>query len=228
MCGRFATGLIAGQFAVADWLGLDVMAPGEWPEPSWNIAPTDLIPIIRGAAAGTRRVSIARWGLVPRWWRKPLEELRASTFNARAEEAAAKPMFRDAWKYHRCLIPAIGYYEWTGRRGDKTPWLINLETNAPGFCMAGLWAEPVIGGAPLLTATVLTTSAGAATRALHPRCPVVLADEEWENWLSGEGDPGRLMHPPPDERVRITRVSREVNRSGVDGPHLVEPQDDAP
>ena len=26
-----------------------------------------------------------RWGLVPRWWSKPLKELRAATFNARAE-----------------------------------------------------------------------------------------------------------------------------------------------
>ncbi|WP_406600603.1 SOS response-associated peptidase [Thermohalobaculum sediminis] len=142
---------------------------------------------------------------------------------ARAEEAAEKPMFRDAWRHGRCLVPAIGYYEWTGPRGDKTPWFVSLATNAPGFCMAGLWAAPMLGGEPLVTATILTTAAGAATRHLHPRSPVVLLEEEWEGWLTGTGDATVLMHPAPDARVRVTEVSRDVNRVGAEGPGLVEP-----
>ena len=47
-----------------------------------------------------------RWGLVPRWWRQPLKELRVATFNARAEIVEIKPVFRDAFKRTRCLIPA--------------------------------------------------------------------------------------------------------------------------
>jgi putative SOS response-associated peptidase YedK len=47
-----------------------------------------------------------RWGLVPWWWSKPLKELRAATFNARAETVESKPFFRDAFKRSRCLIPA--------------------------------------------------------------------------------------------------------------------------
>ncbi|MBK0400628.1 SOS response-associated peptidase [Limibaculum sp. M0105] len=223
MCGRFATGLIAEQPETAGWLGLDAGAPGTWPGPRWNIAPTDMIPIVRADAGGRCRVAPARWGLIPRWWRKPLSEMRASTFNARAEEAAGKPMFRDAWRHGRCLVPAIGYYEWTGPRGDKTPWFISLSTNAPGFCMAGLWAEPTIDGTPLLTATVLTTAAGGATRELHPRSPVVLMEDEWEAWLRGDADAAALMHPAPDDRVRISGVSREVNRVGIEGPQLIEP-----
>ena len=54
---------------------------------------------VRGARAGMRQVATARWGLIPRWWRKPLVEMKASTFNARSEEAAQKPMFRDAFRH---------------------------------------------------------------------------------------------------------------------------------
>jgi len=50
-------------------------------------------------------------GVVPWWWQKPLKQLPAS-FNARAETIADKPMFRDAFKRHRCVISAGGYYEW--------------------------------------------------------------------------------------------------------------------
>ena len=52
-----------------------------------------------------------RRGLVPSWWKKKAKETPA-TFNARAETVADKPMFRDAFKRRRCLIPASGYYEW--------------------------------------------------------------------------------------------------------------------
>jgi putative SOS response-associated peptidase YedK len=47
---------------------------------------------------------------------------RASrNINARAETVAEKPMFRSAFKSRRCIIPASGFYEWTGAKGAKTP-----------------------------------------------------------------------------------------------------------
>jgi putative SOS response-associated peptidase YedK len=55
-----------------------------------------------------------RCGLIPGWWKKTAKEV-PSTFNARAETVAQKPMFRSAFKGTRCIVPASGYYEWPDR-----------------------------------------------------------------------------------------------------------------
>lgn len=208
MCGRFAVG-DPDDVAWAEWLGTE--AEGPWPAANWNVAPTQSVAIVTGGSA-PRRQRLARWGLVPRWWSKPLKALRAATFNARSEEAHGKPMFREAWARGRCLIPALGYYEWTGKPGSKRAWFVTLERNAPGIAFAGLWAEAQVEGEALTSTSVLTCAAGPATAHLHPRSPVILAESDWEAWLSGAGDAGGLMRAPPDERVRVWEVDSRVGR----------------
>ena len=225
MCGRFAIGEMDGG-DWAEWLGVPADSP--WPAPSWNVAPTMSAPIVIGGVAGSRRLLPARWGLVPHWWKNPLSELRAATFNARAEEAAAKPMFRDAWARGRCLVPAIGFYEWYGPKKARQPVFVSLRGNAPGFCMAGLWARSMIDGAPLLSFTILTCVAGHATRDIHPRAPVVVMEEDWAHWLRPGSEAAALMRPPPDERVEVSEVGRAVGNVANDGPELIVPQMPAP
>ena len=227
MCGRFAVGDARGGTRGdlrgedwADWLGIDRDSP--WPAPSWNVAPTAEAAIVGEGKRGRGLVK-ARWGLVPHWWKKPLAGFRATTFNARSEEAAAKPMFRDAWRRGRCLVPAIGYYEWSGDAGSKRAFFISPTGNAPGFCMAGLWALAQIGGETLLSFTVLTCPAGAATRHLHPRSPVILAEADWERWLTAGSDAANLMRPAADDRVDLREVGPAVGNVRNDGPELIEP-----
>ena len=71
---------------------------------------------------GTRQLVPMRWGMIPNWWSKPLKELRLATFNARAETVAQKPMFRDAFRRNRFIIPASGYHEWQNTPGGKQPY----------------------------------------------------------------------------------------------------------
>jgi putative SOS response-associated peptidase YedK len=102
----------------------------------YNIAPTDTVDVVRSASGVTELVSM-RWGLIPFWWKMPLKRLPAS-FNARAESVADTPMFRDAFKRHRCIIPASGYYEWIARPDGKQPFFISAADGGV-LSFAGLW-----------------------------------------------------------------------------------------
>jgi putative SOS response-associated peptidase YedK len=74
---------------------------------------------------------------VPYWWKKPLKQAPA-TFNARAETVASTPMFRDAFKRHRCIVPASGYYEWLKMPDGKQPYFFSAADRGV-LSFAGLW-----------------------------------------------------------------------------------------
>ena len=57
-----------------------------------------------------------RWGLLPSFVKDP--KRFPTLINARSEDALEKPSFRNAMRYRRCLVPANGFYEWTGRRAS--------------------------------------------------------------------------------------------------------------
>ena len=102
-----------------------------------------------------------RWGLVPAWWTKALKDVPA-TFNARAETVAEKPMFRDAFRKRRCIVPASGFYEWTGGKGAKQPHLFTAADGAPVLSFAGLWDRwrgPK--GEEVLSCTIVVSGASA-------------------------------------------------------------------
>ena len=84
MCGRYTHNLTWSQIVNLYRLTLpDEEPPGL--KPSWNVAPTHVMPIIRPAGNG-RELVMAGWGLVP-FWLKPdqLAKQPYSTINARAE-----------------------------------------------------------------------------------------------------------------------------------------------
>ena len=121
----------------------------------YNIAPTDIVEVVRSAVGGAAELVPMRWGLIPYWWKKPLKQLPA-TFNARAESVVDKPMFRDAFKRHRCIIPASGYYEWITKLDGKQPYFISAADGGV-LSFAGLWdrwknAET---GEPVISCTIM-------------------------------------------------------------------------
>jgi putative SOS response-associated peptidase YedK len=65
--------------------------------PSWNVAPTDPLPVVGfNAKAQERGFDVMRWGLVP-FWAKDIK-VGFANINAKAEGIETKPAFREAFR----------------------------------------------------------------------------------------------------------------------------------
>jgi putative SOS response-associated peptidase YedK len=220
MCGRFTQRYTWRE--IYPLYGLT--GPARNLQAHYNIAPTDPVNVVRSAADGAELVSM-RWGLIPYWWKKPLKQLPA-TFNARAESVADKPMFQDAFRRHRCIIPASGYYEWIARPDGKQPYFISAADSGV-LSFAGLWdrwKNPET-EEPVTSCTIIVTDANAMTRAIHDRMPVVLDKAEIGRWLNGTAST-ELLRSAAEDRLRMWPVSRRVNKTGTgdDDPTLLRPE----
>jgi putative SOS response-associated peptidase YedK len=231
MCGRYTLHTekeaLARRFAL-DAAELDALGP--W-IPRYNIAPTQ--PVLALVERGGRRRALQlRWGLIPHWTAPG--ELPPGWINARAETAATRPAFRDAFAHARCLVLASGFYEWQPARGAsrrKQPhWIARRD--AQPFAMAGLWARwRPTAGVPIESCAILTTAANAAVREIHGRMPVILRASAEGAWLSSalDGRPDELsalLEAVPAAELFARPVATAVNSAKNDGPGLIEPSDD--
>jgi len=214
MCGRYVS---REQAAIEREFNIRVRNPFER---VYNAAPSMQLPVIRAGEALPMR-----WGLVPGWWSQ--SALPSATINARSEEAAAKPMWRTAVRHARCLVPALGWYEWHTGPGGKLPHFIHAAQMA-GLSFAGLWSEWKDGqGETQLSFAILTRAASASLTALHHRMPVVLAPSAFEDWLSSwsSNQAARLAEHVAAAAGEFEHypVSRYVNAPKHQGERCIEP-----
>jgi putative SOS response-associated peptidase YedK len=223
VCGRFT--LRAPPQEIQRVFGLDT-APRL--EPRFNVAPGQEIATVHSDRDGRRVLSMRRWGLVPHWARDP--RIGARLVNARAETAATRPAFRDALRLHRCLVPADGFYEWSGPAGRaRQPHLVT-RADAGLFAIAGLYEHwRGESGDWLHTCTLITVPSNARLREIHDRMPAILPREHWDAWLDPAGRDaarvGALLAPRPPDELRAVAVSRRVNRTEFDDRACIEPVD---
>jgi putative SOS response-associated peptidase YedK len=221
MCGRFTLfepdKILAREFGVSDF------PPGS---PRYNIAPSQPVAAVRAAPAGTgRELALLRWGLIPSWSKDPAIGNRL--INARAETAREKPSFRNAFRRHRCLIPANGFYEWQRRERGKQPYFVRMRDGRL-FAFAGLWDRWENPGKDVIeTCTILTTTANAILAPIHDRMPVILPAGEYDRWLDPSlKDPGSLaplLVPFPPEEMLAFPVSPRVNAPSTDDEGCIAP-----
>ncbi len=95
--------------------------------------------------------------------------------NARAETITGKRTFRDSVYQRRCVIPAKGFYEWT-------PGKEKYQFEDPGntLFLAGCYdAERRF--------VIITTAANESVLPVHDRMPLLIPEEEIEEWIVDTG-----------------------------------------
>src|SRR5512143_3867552 len=195
MCGRFeihaALEIIVRIFAIAP---ADIRIDYR---PNYNATPTNDVPVV--VQDGARRLMACRWGFIPSWSKE--EKTAFAMINARAETVAEKPAFCQAFRKHRCIVVADGFYEWRKSGTTRVPLHIHLRSKEP-MALAGLysaWTSP--GGETICTCTIIVTDANELVAPVHDRMPVILDPADYCRWL----DPGyqdaaglqRLLKPYP-------------------------------
>jgi putative SOS response-associated peptidase YedK len=146
--------------------------------------------------------------------------------NAKCETVRDLPIFRDAYRKRRCIVPVDGFFEWKAIKGQraKQPYAIAMRDGAP-FGIAGIWEnwkEPA-SGEWIRTFAIITTDANELVADIHDRMPVVLAPADYPRWLGEEPDPRDLMRPFPADLMRMWPISTRVNKPENDDPSIVEP-----
>ena len=159
-----------------------------------DIRPTEQSLIFRERDDGIEIVP-ARWWLIPRFYKGPLKGWKRTTFNARSEEIRETQSFKQSFKDRRCLIPANGWFEYTGDSKVKDRWEITPR-DRQWFCMAGLWDRAETSDEGTVDSfTMVMQSANRNTAHLNDRAPIVLPREHWATWLDTSADVDFLMGP---------------------------------
>jgi len=243
MCGRYVS--VAADSDLVGEFDVDAVLDESVP-PSWNVAPTDPVRIVvqrvpKGAEDPQRQLRTARWGLVPSWSKDARGGARM--INARVETVTSKPAFAAAAARRRCIIPALGYYEWQQRERAKVPHFLH-DADGQTLAMAGLyelWRDPTKPDDDpdrwLVTCTIITQQATDLIGEIHDRSPVLVPAELRAEWLDCAADDAgraqRLLELIPPARLEPYVVGPAVGAvriNGVrnDGPELIEPAADPP
>jgi putative SOS response-associated peptidase YedK len=194
-------------------------------EPRYNIAPTQNIPVVLEANS-ERIIETLRWGLIPSWAKD--ESIGSKLINARSETLAEKPSFKNAFRSHRCIIPASGFFEWQkSAKGAKQPFYFYLK-DKDVFGFAGLYEEWLDrdSGEQIETFTIITTEANEVLKSVHDRMPVILKPKDYDQWLDAkEKDTNKLQKllvSYPAKEIDSYKVSKDVNSPSNDSSELIE------
>jgi putative SOS response-associated peptidase YedK len=198
--------------------------------PRYVVRPTDTERVVAVGKDGERHAVAMRWGLVP-WWSKDIKT-GLTLFNWQSETVTAKSTFAEPFnRGRRCLVPCDGFFEFTGPKGQKQPWLFKPRDNRL-MAFAGLWESwrgpkdaPL--PEPLLSFSIATCAPNATVAPIHNRMPVLFTREaEWDAWLRPDAKPEELvplLAPAADDLLDAIPVTRDLLRTKEPGPELLAP-----
>ncbi len=204
MCGRYALFRWNPEFAALPGFPADQ-------QPHWSLAPGASVLLMRKVEAQLQ-LSRARWGLTPAW----LNDFTRTPAQARAETLAEQPMFREAFRQRRGLLPANGFYEWRGT-ARKRPFWMTAEGSLTHF--AAIWEAYPVEGYSYLCVAVVTRPAAILRRRL------ILDEAAQAAWLDADTPVAELqaLLTQPQPLLRERPLATFVNDPALDGPQCLTP-----
>jgi putative SOS response-associated peptidase YedK len=218
MCGRFVIipdNLQARFDLIGNLVGF---------KPNYNAAPSQLLPVITNDQQHNH-LELMDWGLIPHWAKE--RKTGYSMINARVETLLEKPTFKHAFRAHRCIIPANGFFEWQTTESGKQPYYI-FSNDQPILALAGiydLWVDPE-SGQTTKTYSILTTAARGIMEKIHDRMPVILSKSDEQNWLL-ETDETKLYDILKNNQTNLAMypISTLINSPKNNDVTLIQPLD---
>ena len=181
MCGRYFTNIdiYAGMPGILD-ISADIA------DITGDIRPSDIAPVL-SLRNGKSMLGRMKWGY-------PSSNGKGLLINARAETLEDKPMFRQDFKYRRCVIPAAGFYEW-----DKSKQKATFTLPGRQVCyLAGIYRICE----DMEHFTIITTAANESMSPIHDRMPLMIDEEQILEWM-GDGLWNIMNSPMPELNVSI-------------------------
>ena len=160
-----------------------------------EVFPSNLAPVITMNSAG---ISLERmkWGFGK--WNSP-----GVIINARSETISTKSIFSKHLLFGRCVVPAGEFFEWAKLGKGKKKHCAKDRDGNPLF-MAGLCRDikdnANLNGI-LREFVIITKDAAGEMTKVHDRMPVILRQEQIEDWLTGEIAPEDIVKMDFDVKV---------------------------
>ena len=161
-----------------------------------DIHPTENAPVISYHQGGMIAVD-KKWGF-------PGFDSGKVIFNARAESALEKKMFRESVLRRRLIIPAAGFYEWNRKKEKVT--FTSAVKEQPILYMAGFYNK--YGNEDRFV--ILTTGANDSMVDVHERMPLLLKHQELEEWLRDDRRVEEFLHSKPHGLKRKTEYEQQT------------------
>ncbi len=157
-----------------------------------------------------------QWGLIPKWAKN--RSIGYNMINVRSETMFEKRTFADLINSNRCIIPASGFYEWKIEKSGRIPHYLTLENEA-AFAFAGIHSEwKDDNGETIDSFGILTKEASEDVTDIHQRMPVILKQEDEQNWLNPELDRNEILEIISfTPKIKSYQVSKYVNNAKNEG-----------
>ena len=179
MCGRFT---LKNKNKIKELYDIDI-------KPNYNVSPSSRVVVL------TSGPQMMNWSYSPSWAKTPM-----NIINARIETLDEKPSFKEA---KRCVFLTDGWYEWKRwfdwkrRENNKDPYYHTVDNNI--IHMAGIYNST--------GCAIVTQQSLGVLKEIHHRQPVLLRDDEINEWLAGL----TVQNSKVSESIDVYKVSTYVN-----------------